>query len=96
LHRASDPDVGAYETTGDDVSSIMQQAGITRTDLQRHDLSVPGREVIQNRVDISPEAPAGKHKHPGEATTSVPPVVLRNGVAIGGSTEGRTRGHLGV
>ena len=26
-----------------------QQPGITRTDLQRHDLSAPGREVIQAR-----------------------------------------------
>jgi hypothetical protein len=30
--------------------------GLTRTDLQRHDLSIPGREVIQNRVDIAPDA----------------------------------------
>ncbi|MGB7922797.1 MAG: hypothetical protein WCF57_06080 [Pyrinomonadaceae bacterium] len=28
-----------------------QQPGIKRTDLQRHDLSVPGREVVQVRVD---------------------------------------------
>ena len=49
------------------MSSTEQQApGIRRTDLQRHDLSIPGREVAQNRVDISPEAPAFKHKHPGE------------------------------
>jgi quercetin dioxygenase-like cupin family protein len=41
-------------------------SGITRTDLQRHDLSAPGREVIQNRVGISPEAPLVKHWHPGE------------------------------
>ena len=40
--------------------------GLTRTDLQRHDLSIPGREVIQNRVDISPAAPPVRHKHPGE------------------------------
>ena len=40
--------------------------GLTRTDLQRHDLSVPGREVIQNRVDIAPDAPPVRHKHPGE------------------------------
>ena len=40
--------------------------GLTRTDLQRHDLSVPGRGVIQNRVDISPDAPPVRHKHPGE------------------------------
>ena len=46
--------------------AVQQAPGITRTDLQQHDLSVPGREVIQNRVDIGPEAPAFKHKHPGE------------------------------
>ena len=40
--------------------------GLTRTDLQRHDLSIPGREVIQNRVDIAPDAPPVRHKHPGE------------------------------
>jgi quercetin dioxygenase-like cupin family protein len=49
------------------MSSNAQQApGIERTDLQQHDLSVPGREVIQNRVEISPEAPAFKHFHYGE------------------------------
>ena len=49
------------------MSSTEQQAsGIERTDLQQHDLSIPGREVVHNRVDISPEAPAFKHKHPGE------------------------------
>ena len=50
------------------MSSMAQQAsGIERTDLQQHDLSIPGREVVQNRVDISPEAPASEHTHPGEA-----------------------------
>jgi quercetin dioxygenase-like cupin family protein len=45
----------------------MQQAsGIKRTDLQQHDRGIPAREVAQNRVDISPEGPAFKHKHPGE------------------------------
>ena len=49
------------------MSSTEQQASeIERTDLQRHDLSVPGREVLQNRVAISPQAPAFKHTHPGE------------------------------
>jgi quercetin dioxygenase-like cupin family protein len=46
--------------------AAQQLPGISRTDLQRHDLSAPGREVVQNRVDIGPEAPAVKHKHPGE------------------------------
>ena len=47
-------------------SSVQQVPGIKRTDLQRHDLSVRGREVIQHRVEISPEAPFVRHKHPGE------------------------------
>jgi quercetin dioxygenase-like cupin family protein len=49
------------------LSSTVQQApGIRRIDLQQHDLSVAGREVIQNRVEIAPEAPFIRHKHPGE------------------------------
>jgi quercetin dioxygenase-like cupin family protein len=43
-----------------------QQPGITRTDLQRHDLSVPGREVIQTRVDFPAGVVAPRHSHPGE------------------------------
>jgi hypothetical protein len=33
-----------------------QQPGIQRTDVTRHDLGIPGREVIQVRVDFSPGA----------------------------------------
>jgi quercetin dioxygenase-like cupin family protein len=43
-----------------------QQPGTRRTDLQRHDLSVPGREVVQVRVDIAPGAAFPRHTHPGE------------------------------
>jgi quercetin dioxygenase-like cupin family protein len=43
-----------------------QQPGVKRTDLQRHDLSVPGREVIQVRVDLDPGVAFPKHRHPGE------------------------------
>ena len=43
-----------------------RQPGIKRTDLQRHDLSVPGREVVQVRVDIAPGVVAPRHSHPGE------------------------------
>jgi quercetin dioxygenase-like cupin family protein len=46
--------------------TAMQRSGIKRNDLQRHDLTVPGREVIQNRVDIDPDAPPVRHTHPGE------------------------------
>jgi quercetin dioxygenase-like cupin family protein len=43
-----------------------QQPGVKRTDLQRHDLSVAGREVLQVRVEIEPGARFTKHWHPGE------------------------------
>lgn len=39
---------------------------IVRTDLQRHDLSTPGREVVQVRVDFGPGVSAPRHSHPGE------------------------------
>jgi quercetin dioxygenase-like cupin family protein len=43
-----------------------QQPGLKRTDLQQHDLSIPGREVVQVRVDIAPGVLAPNHSHPGE------------------------------
>jgi quercetin dioxygenase-like cupin family protein len=43
-----------------------QLAGLPRTDLQRHDLSAPGREVIQARVDFPSAAFGARHSHPGE------------------------------
>jgi quercetin dioxygenase-like cupin family protein len=43
-----------------------QLAGTRRIDLQRHDLSAPGREVIQARVEIDPGVTAPRHSHPGE------------------------------
>ena len=43
-----------------------QQTGSKRTDLQRHDLSAPGREVVQVRVDFAPGYVSPKHTHPGE------------------------------
>lgn len=43
-----------------------QQVGARRIDLQRHDLSVPGREVIQVRVELEPGTTAPRHSHPGE------------------------------
>ncbi|TGD56582.1 cupin domain-containing protein [Flavobacterium humi] len=48
-----------------------QQTGIKRTDLQRHDLSVPGHEAIQVRVDFEPGVSFGMHSHPGEEIINV-------------------------
>ena len=43
-----------------------QSAGITRTDLQRHDLSVAGHEAVQVRVDLAPGVAFPNHTHAGE------------------------------
>lgn len=44
-------------------TTVEQAPGLWRTDLQEHDLSVPGRRMIQNRVELAPDAPAFRHKH---------------------------------
>ena len=48
------------------LSAVAFPAGVTRIDLQRHDLSVHGREAVQARIDIAPGATAPWHRHPGE------------------------------
>ena len=47
-------------------AASAQQQGVKRTELQRHDLSVPGREVLQVRVDLAPGVTFPMHSHPGE------------------------------
>lgn len=71
-----------------------QAPGIKRTDLQQYDLSVPGREVVQVRVDIAPGVVAPRHSHPGEEIIYViegsleyevegkPPVTLKAGEVL--------------
>ncbi|MBR0742661.1 cupin domain-containing protein [Bradyrhizobium japonicum] len=71
--------------------AAAQPTGVTRTDLQRHDLSAPGREAVQVRVDLAPGVAFGRHTHPGEEIIYVltgaieydvdgkPPVTLRAG-----------------
>ncbi len=47
-------------------ASGQGQTGVKRTDLQRHDLSISGRETVQARIDIAPGGIAAWHRHPGE------------------------------
>jgi quercetin dioxygenase-like cupin family protein len=75
-------------------TALARQTGIKRTDLQRHDLSAPGREVVQVRVDIAPGTASGRHSHPGEEIVYViegsleyevegrPPVTLKAGEVL--------------
>jgi len=48
-----------------------QQPGVKRTELQRHDLSAPGREVIQMRVAVDPGVALPMHSHHGEEVVYV-------------------------
>jgi quercetin dioxygenase-like cupin family protein len=48
-----------------------QQPGVKRTELQRHDLSAPGREVIQARVAVDPGVALPMHSHHGEEVVYV-------------------------
>ena len=73
------------------VARAQQAAGTRRIDLQRHDLSVPGREVVQTIVEIDPGVTSSRHTHPGEEFVYVvageaihvedgsPDVVLKSG-----------------
>ena len=68
-----------------------QPVGARRIDLQRHDLSVTGREVVQTIVELAPGTTAPRHTHPGEEVIYVlegtweytvegkPPVILKAG-----------------
>lgn len=70
-------------------SAAAPPPGISRTDLLRRDLSVPGLELIQVRVAFAPGAYAPGHFHPGQEIAYVltgtleyrveggPPVTLR-------------------
>jgi hypothetical protein len=52
-------------------TALAQQVGARRIDFERHDLSVPGREVIQTIVELEPGTTAPRHSHPGEEIISV-------------------------
>ena len=74
--------------------AAAQQSGTRRIDLQRHDLSAPGREVIQARVELAPGVTFGRHWHPGEEIVYViegsleyqvegrPPMTLKAGEVL--------------
>jgi quercetin dioxygenase-like cupin family protein len=69
-------------------------SGVTRTDLQRHDLSIASHETVQARIDIAPGAVAPWHRHPGEEVIYIiegtleyqlegqPPVTLKAGEVL--------------
>lgn len=75
-------------------AQVPRPSGTSRTDLQRHDLRDPDREVLQARVDFAPGASFPAHRHPGEEIIYVlegtleyeverqPPVTLKAGEVL--------------
>jgi quercetin dioxygenase-like cupin family protein len=65
-----------------------------RIDVQRHDLSAPGREAVQVIVEVLPRMTSPRHTHPGEEIIYVlegsleyrvegkPPVTLKAGEVL--------------
>jgi quercetin dioxygenase-like cupin family protein len=86
--------VGVLMVASGFILHAAQQPGIKRTDALRHDLGVPGQEVVQVRVDIPPGVLAARHSHPGVEIAYVlegsleyqfdgkPPVTLKAGEAL--------------
>jgi quercetin dioxygenase-like cupin family protein len=60
--------LAAVATAGCLAVPVMQaqQSDVKRTDLQTHDLSIAGREVVQVRVDFAAGGSFPAHRHPGE------------------------------
>ncbi len=47
-------------------AAVAQQVGFKRTELQRADLSAPGREAVQSIAEFDEGVSSGRHTHPGE------------------------------
>lgn len=75
-------------------SEEVRLGDIKRTNLMKEELSIPGREIVQVRVDFPPGVFAVRHKHPGEELVYIiegaleyqldgrPPVTLRAGEVL--------------
>ncbi|HEX8603325.1 MAG TPA: cupin domain-containing protein [Pseudoduganella sp.] len=71
-----------------------QVAGLGRADLLKEDISLPGKELVQVRVDFGQNVKAPRHSHPGEEVAFVlegtleyqidgqPPVTLKAGQTL--------------
>ena len=55
--------IGTYTISA---SAQTKNSGISRTELQRHDMSTSGTEMVQAHIDFEPGTAFGNHNHPGE------------------------------
>jgi quercetin dioxygenase-like cupin family protein len=84
----------ACSTLAMHAAQAQMMPGIGRVDLAKQDLVIPGREVVQVRVDFGHGAAAPRHSHPGEEVAFVlegtleyqidgqPPVILKAGQTL--------------
>ena len=75
--------LGAHSASGQRTVDTPQPWGVTRTELQRHDVGIAGREAIQMRITLAPGVAFPEHRHPGEEIIYV----------LQGSFEYRVAGH---
>src|SRR6476469_5845212 len=50
---------------------FSQNPGLKRTMVHKADVSVAGREAVIARVELAPQAKAGRHTHPGDEISYV-------------------------
>ena len=60
------PDTTQAQQTTTAQQAASAQSGTKRTPLQQADLSAPGRQLVQVRVDFDPGYTSPWHTHPGE------------------------------
>lgn len=51
--------------------AFAQASGIKRELLKKEDVSVPNHEAVVARVEVAPNATAGRHSHPGDEISYV-------------------------
>lgn len=56
----------AQTATPAGAAATAERQGVTRQNLQRHDLGLTGREVVQSIVHVEPGVSFPAHRHPGE------------------------------
>lgn len=86
--------IGLSQAQAEEPAASRAMPSLMRTDLARRDLSAPGYEALQTRVDFAPAAMSPRHSHPGDEVAFVleglleytlagqPPVVLPPGSSL--------------
>ncbi|PKA43628.1 cupin domain-containing protein (plasmid) [Rhizobium sullae] len=61
----------AFAGSGSPLGVARAEEPLQRTDLLKNDVDIPGRQVVQVRVDFAPGVLAARHSHPGEEVAYV-------------------------